>query len=115
MQRILKKSVLVAGVVFAAAAMSPAQQLPLPGKTLSQPALNLEGADQPAKNVKSIFKGVSSPLCPYLGWPLRDLLVYARANHPSVYRQAVALRRTGFTQLQVRDWLESELCLAEGF
>jgi hypothetical protein len=120
MQNILK-AVFVSGAVLMAAASSHAQGVPLPGKTLQAPAApqipNRGGfvASQPEKNVKSVLGPVSSPLCPHIGKSLRDLLLYARANWPAIYRAAVDLRRTGFTQDQVRDWLENELCTAEGF
>jgi hypothetical protein len=117
MQYIPVKAILVSGVILTAAAVAPAQSLSLPGKTLSTPAPNRAGiiATQPAKNVKNVLGGIASPVCPHIGKSLSDLMSYARANHPAIYRQAVALRRTGFTQDQVRDWLENELCTIEGF
>ena len=86
-------------------------QLTLPGKTLGG-ALGLE---QPAKNAKNILKNHISPPCPHLDKTLRDLLDYARINHPALYRQAIKLRRTGFTQGATRNWLENAICTTEGF
>jgi N-acetylgalactosamine-6-sulfatase len=56
-----------------------------------------------------------TPPCPHLDKNLRDLLNYARINHPALYRQAFKLRRTGFTQGATRNWLENAICTTEGF
>ncbi|NNC89271.1 MAG: hypothetical protein HKN82_12495 [Akkermansiaceae bacterium] len=81
----------------------------LPGKTLNKKrALKF--------NAQVAFSQAPSPVCPYIGQTLRYLMNYARANHPDLYRQALGLRRdAGFTQEQVRVWLENQLCVREGY
>lgn len=103
---------LILPAVFLASGVAVQAQLSLPGKTLrvSKPA-NKAGIVQPTKNPKNILQGAVSPECPYLNMTLRDLMVFSRANCPDLYRQAVELRRTGFTQEQTRQFLEDELCL----
>jgi hypothetical protein len=103
---------LILPAVFLASGVAAQAQLSLPGKTLriSKPT-NKAGIVQPAKNPKNILKGPVTPTCPFIGMELRELLVFARANCPDVYRAAVAQRRTGFTKPQTRQFLEDELCI----
>ena len=86
----------------------------LPGKTLNKTTTR-SGVEQPVKSGKNIFKGVPSAPCPHLNLSLRQLLVYARDNHPALFRQAINLRRNGFTQNALRVWLLDAICAQEGF
>lgn len=72
-------------------------------------------AGNPARNSKNVIANATSPACPHIGQSLRALLIYARTNHPSIFRQAVAVRRSGSSQAATRDWLEQALCTADGF
>lgn len=108
------KPLLISSVVLATGPSVHAQ-LALPGKTLKKPSISRTGIKQPAKNTKNILKAPPTAPCPHIGKSLRDLLLYARANRPALYRQAVKQRRTGFSQEQTRVWLLDAVCIAEGF
>lgn len=99
----------LASAAFACfATVAHADDLKLPGSTLGDQA---DAGDQPVENPENVLGPVMSPECPYIGWSLADLLVFARANSPSLYRQALAIRRAGAPQAFTRDWLENELCM----
>ena len=106
----------VAALVFASSAHAQ-KASPLPGATLNGASrTTLDGRFiRLTHNPKSVVSGVVSPDCPYLTWELRDLLNFARANHPAIYRQALALRRGGATKDATRDFLRMAICVAEGF
>lgn len=109
--RNLPKAILAAAVLVASGTAVQAQKLALPGKTLR--LTSATGVQQPVHNAKNALGVPVTPDCPHIGKSLRDLLNYARISHPSLYRQALALRRTGFTQEDVRIWLEGQICTAE--
>lgn len=99
---------LVPALLFSTGVVVQAQSLP--GKTLSSNAPSTRaGIVQPAKNIKSVVKGVSTPTNPFEPLTLRQLLVFARANHPDLYRQAIKFRRIGFTQDQTELFLETAI------
>ena len=103
---------IVPAILLASCFAAQADKTDLPGKTLQ--AATRAGIQQPAKNAKNILKGVVSPECPHLGKTLRELLTYARVTWPALYRQAIRLRRTGFSQIATRSWLVSAICDQEG-
>ncbi len=117
MLKALRNLLLPALVLISATAAQAQTQVrrSLPGKTLKVLGSSQAGIAQPSKNVKNILKGIVTPPCPHIGKSLRVLMVYARVQHPALYRQSVKLRRTGFTQEQTRQWLEDAICSAEGF
>ena len=103
---------IVPAILLASCFAAQADKTDLPGKTLQ--AATRAGIQQPAKNAKNILKGIVSPECPHLGKTLRELLTYARVSWPALYRQAIRLRRTGFTQAATRAWLTAAICIQEG-
>ena len=116
--RNLGKLILAGAVALACVSTAQAQKpAPLPGATLSQASrTTLDGRIlRVSHDPKNVISGVVSPDCPYLTWTLRDLLNYARANHPAIFRQATALRRGGATKDATRDFLRMAICVAEGF
>jgi hypothetical protein len=103
---------LIVPALLLASCFAAQAEIALPGKTLQ--AATRAGIQQPAKNAKNILKGIISPDCPHLGKTLRELLTYARVTWPALYRQAIRLRRTGFSQIATRSWLVSAICHQEG-